>query len=335
MNTVYVAGGAGFLGSRICAVLLDRGDQVVCVDNYSTGFAENVRALIGRPGFNVVQHDITKTFTDNPDLALRIETSPPTHICNMASPASPPRYERLAIETLMVGSIGMQNLLELASTTGARILQASTSEVYGDPEVHPQPESYWGRVNPIGPRSMYDESKRFAEAICVAYSSKRGVDLRLARIFNTYGPGMSPDDGRVVTNFIAQALRGEPLTVYGDGSQTRSFCFLEDEVRGLIALLDSDVTGPVNLGNPNEFTMVELASLVLELTASASTIEHRPLPGDDPTQRQPDITRARKELGWEPHVALREGLSLTIAWFRSLQQFAWTLHEPTSVAMRR
>lgn len=320
-QVVYVAGGAGFLGSHLCRLFLDRGDRVVCIDNYSTGFAVNLEAMIEHPRFTAVEHDITEPFDANPALAALVASEPPTRICNMASPASPPTYHRLAIETLMVGSVGMRNLLELAVSTGARILQASTSEVYGDPDVHPQPESYWGHVNPIGPRSMYDESKRFAEALCVTYARTRGVDVRLPRIFNTYGPGLSPDDGRVVTNFIAQALRGEPLTVYGDGMQTRSFCFVDDEVRGLGALLDSDVQGPVNIGNPNEFTMLELALLVLELTGSASVIEHLPLPGDDPLQRQPDITRARVELGWEPAVMLREGLERTVAWFRTLPQF--------------
>lgn len=323
-QVVYVAGGAGFLGSHLCRLFLDRGDRVVCIDNYSTGFAINLAAVVDHPRFTAVEHDITEPFSGNATLASLITSEPPTRICNMASPASPPTYHRLAIETLMVGSVGMRNLLELAVSSGARILQASTSEVYGDPDVHPQPESYWGHVNPIGPRSMYDESKRFAEALCITYARTRNVDVRLPRIFNTYGPGLSPDDGRVVTNFIGQALRGEPLTVYGDGTQTRSFCFVDDEVRGLVALLDSDAEGPVNIGNPHEFTMLELASLVLEVTGSGSVIHHLPLPGDDPLQRQPDITRARVELGWELEVRLAEGLARTVAWFRALPQFAAT-----------
>lgn len=323
-HTVYVTGGAGFLGSHLCSGFLQRGDRVVCIDNLSTGSTANLGPLLDQERFSFVAHDITRPFGDDPVLASLLRAEPPTRICNMASPASPPAYQRLAVETLMVGSIGMRNVLDLAVASGARVLQASTSEVYGDPDVHPQPESYWGRVNPIGPRSMYDESKRFAEALCVAYSRTRGVELRLPRIFNTYGPGMSPDDGRVVTNFIAQALRGEPLTVYGDGLQTRSFCFVDDEVRGLMALLESDLEGPVNIGNPGEFTMLELATLVLEVTGSTSRIEFRPLPGDDPLQRRPDIARAARELGWEPLVALREGLERTTSWFRSLPQFTAT-----------
>ena len=320
-DVVHVTGGAGFLGSHLCRVFLGRGDRVVCIDNLSTGYTANVADLLDHEAFTFVEHDITRRFDEHDLLKSLIRAEPPTRVCNMASPASPPTYRRFAVETLMVGSIGMSNVLELAAATGARVLQASSSEVYGDPDVHPQTESYWGRVNPIGPRSMYDESKRFAEALCFAFARTRGVEVRMPRIFNTYGPGLSPDDGRVVTNFIGQALRGEPLTVYGDGMQTRSFCFVDDEVRGLVALLDSDVVGPVNIGSPNEFTMLELASLVIEVTGSASAVEHLPLPGDDPLQRQPDITRAQNELDWEPTVLLRDGLERTAAWFQLLPQF--------------
>ena len=320
-NTVVVAGGAGFLGSHLCRRLVDRGDTVVCVDNFSTGTPTNVSDLIGHERFTLIEHDITEPFANTSVLHEYLITHRPSRICNMASPASPPTYVRLAIETLMVGSIGMRNLLDLAVDLGARILQASTSEVYGDPEVHPQPESYWGHVNPNGPRSMYDESKRFAEALCAAYVVQKAVDLRTVRIFNTYGPGLAPNDGRVVTNFISQALRSEPITIFGDGNQTRSFCYVDDEISGIVALLDSNLTGPVNIGNPGEFTMLELAELVLELTESKSQLVFLPLPGDDPTQRKPDLTRANNELGWAPTTDLRVGLQRTIAWFRSLPEF--------------
>ena len=321
-HTTLVAGGSGFLGSHICTRLIDQGDTVVCVDDYSTGAAAKVAHLVGHERFHLVEHDIVTPFASNPTLAVLLAKHGPTRIFNLASPASPPAYQKLAIETLMVGSVGMRNILDLAVATGARVMQASTSEVYGDPEVHPQPESYWGHVNSVGPRSMYDESKRFAEALCVAYERVHGVDVRLPRIFNTYGPGMSPDDGRVVTNFIGQALRGHPLTIYGDGKQTRSFCFVDDEVRGLLALLESDLTGPVNIGNPLEFTMLELAELVIDVAGTASVLTYLPLPGDDPTQRQPNIERAIVGLGWEPQVALRDGIERTMAWFRSLPGFA-------------
>ena len=317
-----VAGGSGFLGSHLCARLLQQGHRVLAVDNFATSTIANVAHLLDHPQFRLVEHDITLPFASNAVLSEALAAQSPTRICNLASPASPPAYQRLAIETLMAGSIGMKHLLDLAVSCGARLLHASTSEVYGDPDVHPQPEWYWGRVNPVGPRSMYDESKRFAEALCTAYVHQHGLQLRLVRIFNTYGPGMSPDDGRVVTNFIGQALRGRPLTIFGDGTQTRSFCFVDDEVRGLLLLLDSDVEGPVNIGNPVEFTMLELATMVLELTGSSSTVEHRPLPGDDPLQRRPDITRARQLLGWEPGIALRSGLAQTIEWFRRHPSFA-------------
>ena len=303
---VVVAGGAGFLGSHVCDALLDRGDQVVAVDNFVTGDAANVAHLSGRADFELVEQDVCETFSID---------GPVDAVMNLASPASPKDYYELPVETLDVGSIGTRNLLELALAHDARFFMASTSEVYGDPDVHPQPETYWGHVNPIGQRSMYDEAKRFSEALCFAYHRSKGVDLRVVRIFNTYGPRMQPDDGRVVSNFICQALQGQALTIYGDGSQTRSFCFCEDEVRGFLALLDSDVVGPVNIGNPGEFTMLELADLVNELTQNQAGIVFEPLPSDDPKQRKPDITIASDRLGWEPKIALREGLERTIPYF--------------------
>jgi nucleoside-diphosphate-sugar epimerase len=306
---VVVAGGAGFLGSHLCDALLERGDEVVCLDNFVTGSAPNVSHLGGRADFMLVEHDVTRPL-DALDFGGPIDA-----VMNLASPASPKDYLALPIETLDVGSIGTRHLLELARQHDARFFMASTSEVYGDPLVHPQTESYWGHVNPIGERSVYDEAKRFSEALTAAYRRAHGVDTRLVRIFNTYGPRMQVDDGRVVSNFIVQALRGEPLTIYGDGSQTRSFCYVADEVRGFLALLDSDEPGPVNIGNPVEFTMLELADLVVELTGSTGGLEHRPLPSDDPRQRRPDITLARDRLGWEPSVDLRAGLELTIPYF--------------------
>ena len=302
---VVVTGGAGFLGSHICDLLVARGYEVVCVDNLCTGRQENIAHLMGRPGFTFVGQDVSRGL----DVAGRVDL-----VMHLASPASPPEYLRLAIETLEVGSLGTMNTIRLALEKGARYFVASTSEVYGDPLVHPQPETYWGHVNPIGPRSVYDEAKRFAEAVTMAYHRQRGLDVRISRTFNTYGPRMRADDGRVVTNFITQALAGRPLTVYGDGTQTRSFCYVDDQVRGLVALADSDYVGPVNIGNPNEFTMLELAEQVLAVTGSASEIRFEPLPADDPTQRKPDITLARKVLGWEPRVELAEGLERTIPW---------------------
>jgi dTDP-glucose 4,6-dehydratase len=297
-----VLGGSGFLGSHLCDQLLARGDEVVCVDDFSTGRRTNVAHLEGRPDFELVEADISRDIPVGGDV---------TAVCNLASPASPPDYLALPLETLAVGSEGTRRGLELAERHGARFLLASTSEVYGDPEVHPQAESYWGRVNPIGPRSVYDEAKRFAEALTMAHHRTRGTDVAIVRIFNTYGPRLRPDDGRVVSNFLLQGLRGEPLTVYGDGSQTRSLCYVEDEVRGLLALLDSDLTGPVNIGNPDEYTVLQLARAVIELLRSPSTVEHRPLPTDDPTRRRPDITVARTELGWEPTTGLEVGLART------------------------
>lgn len=318
---VLVAGGAGFLGSHLCESLLERGDRVTAIDNFCTGSIGNTDVFRGNSGFNLIEHDITKSLTANREIIAATEKDAITDICNLASPASPPTYMRLAIETLQAGSVGVQNLLDFAETSNARFLQASTSEIYGDPDVHPQPESYWGRVNPIGPRSMYDESKRFAEAMCVAYERHRNIDLRIVRIFNTYGPRLAWSDGRVVTNLLAQAMRNEPLTILGDGSQTRSFCYVTDEVAGIIALLDSNVTGPVNIGNPQEVTILELATLICELTSSRSEVMFLPFREDDPMQRQPNIDRASSLLGWNPKVDLREGLSRTIEWLHSTPEF--------------
>jgi dTDP-glucose 4,6-dehydratase len=305
---VVVTGGAGFLGSHLCERLLDRGDHVVAVDNLVTGSLDNVAHLFGRDGFVFQRHDVSNY----------VHVSGPVDaVLHFASPASPKDYLELPIQTLKVGSLGTHNCLGLAKDKGARFLLASTSEVYGDPLVHPQLESYWGHVNPIGPRGVYDEAKRFAEAITMAYHRYHGVDVRIVRIFNTYGPRMRPQDGRVVSNFLMQALAGKPITIYGDGSQTRSFCYVDDEVRGLLALLDGDEVGPVNIGNPTEFTVLQLAEQVLEVTGSASELVWETLPVDDPTRRRPDISLARAALGWEPEVGLREGLTRTAAWFRA------------------
>ena len=308
MARVVVTGGAGFLGSHLCTRLLDRGDEVVCIDNLITGDVANVEHLFGHPsGFTFDRHDVS-SFIWVP--------GPVDAVMHFASPASPKDYLEMPIQTLKVGSLGTHNTLGLAKDKGARFFLASTSEVYGDPTVHPQPEGYWGNVNPIGPRGVYDEAKRFAEAITMAYHRHHGLDVRIVRIFNTFGPRMRPADGRVVSNFLVQALRGEPLTIYGDGTQTRSFCYVDDEVEGFLRLLDGPHTGPINIGNPGEFTMLELAHLVLEVTGSSSAIVHEPLPVDDPTQRKPDITLARELLGWEPTVDLREGLTRTAEHFR-------------------
>ncbi|MEV5976906.1 UDP-glucuronic acid decarboxylase family protein [Streptomyces sp. NPDC052114] len=303
---VVVTGGGGFVGSHLCEALLRRGDTVWCLDNFCTGEPANIAHLHGSPRFRFVHTDVTVPF-DVP--------GPVDAVAHLASPASPPDYHRLALETLAVGSHGTENALRLAQRHGARFLLTSTSEVYGDPEVHPQPERYWGHVNPIGPRSVYDEAKRYAEALSTAYRRTLGVDVGIVRIFNTYGPRMRPHDGRVVSTFIRQALAGEPLTLYGDGGQTRSFCYVDDLVRGLTAMLDSDRPGPVNLGNPSERTVRELAELVLRSTKSASPIVHLPLPVDDPARRRPVIDAAVEQLGWMPRVPLDEGLRHTVAWF--------------------
>ncbi len=302
---VVVTGGAGFLGSHLCDSLLAGGDEVVAIDNLSTGKLANVEHLFGHDGFTFVRHDVS-TYVWVPGTV--------DAVLHFASPASPRDYLELPIPTLKVGSLGTHNTLGLAKDKGARYLLASTSEVYGDPLVHPQPETYWGNVNPIGPRGVYDEAKRFAEAMTMAYHRAHGIDVRIARIFNTYGPRLRPGDGRVVSNFLVQALRGEPLTVYGEGKQSRSFCYVEDEVRGLLALLDADYVGPVNVGNPEEHTVAELAGIILEVTGSSSPLVFDPLPVDDPAQRRPDLTLARSLLGWEPTVELRDGLARTSTW---------------------
>jgi dTDP-glucose 4,6-dehydratase len=306
---VLITGAAGFLGSHLCDRFLADGHRVVGMDNFLTGSPENIAHLVGNPHFEFFEHNIS-TYSYVP--------GPLDGVLHFASPASPVDYLDMPIQTLKVGSLGTHNALGIAKAKGARFLLASTSEVYGDPLVHPQPESYWGNVNPIGPRGVYDEAKRFAEAITMAYHRFHGIDTRIVRIFNTYGPRMRPNDGRVVSNFIVQALRGQPLTVYGDGGQTRSFCYVSDEVEGIYRLFHHGDAFPTNIGNPGEFTVQQLADLVLELTGSGSGIDRRPLPEDDPKVRQPDLTKARAQLGWEPVVPLREGLTHTIAYFREL-----------------
>ncbi|MFZ4563319.1 MAG: UDP-glucuronic acid decarboxylase family protein [Bacteroidales bacterium] len=308
-NKVLVTGGAGFLGSHLCERLLNEGNEVVCLDNYFTGQKQNVVHLLKNPFFELVRHDVT--------LPFHIEVD---QIYNLACPASPIHYQYNPIKTVKTSVMGAINMLGLAKRIKARILQASTSEVYGDPEVHPQVESYWGHVNPIGIRSCYDEGKRIAETLFINYHQQNNVQIKIMRIFNTYGPRMHPSDGRVVSNFIVQALKGENITIYGDGSQSRSFCYVDDLLEGMIRLMNSreDFTGPVNIGNPNEFTMLELAEKVIKLTGTKSKIIYMPLPSDDPTQRQPNISLAKKELGWEPKVMLEEGLIKTIDYFRSI-----------------
>jgi len=311
---VLVAGGAGFIGSHLVDQLRDRGDRVVCVDDLSTGRRANIEHRTSDPGFRFVEDDVAAAgFVERITAAVG---EPFTAVLHLASPASPPAYHARPIETLDVGSLGTRQLLDLAVRDGARFLLASTSEVYGDPLEHPQTEAYHGNVDPIGPRSCYDEAKRFAEALTTAYVRVHDVEARIARIFNTYGPRMRPDDGRVVTNFVHQALAGLPLTIYGDGSQTRSFCYVDDEVAGLIALLDGDEPGPVNIGNPHEVTVREFAERIVALTGSTSTIEYHDLPEDDPKLRRPDISLARRALGWQPRVPLDDGLRRTIDAFR-------------------
>ena len=303
---VLVTGGAGFLGSHLCDRLLREGHDVIAMDNLITGTTDNIAHLAGNPRFHFVRHDVTNYIYIKGDLDA---------ILHFASPASPVDYLELPIQTLKVGSLGTHNALGLALAKHARLLLASTSEAYGDPQVHPQPETYWGHVNPIGPRGVYDEAKRFAEAITMAYHRSHGVDTRIVRIFNTYGPRMRIRDGRVVPNFIRQALRGNPLTVYGDGSQTRSFCYVSDLVDGIYRLLLSDESEPTNIGNPAEMTILDFAKTINEITGNPGGIRYEPLPEDDPKQRQPDITKAKAVLGWSPQVSLAEGMEQTIPWF--------------------
>jgi dTDP-glucose 4,6-dehydratase len=306
---ILVTGAAGFLGSHLCDRLLAQGHRVVGMDNFITGNPANVSHLKSQPAFQFVLHDVTNFI----DLQ-----GPLDGVLHFASPASPVDYLEFPIQTLKVGSLGTHKALGVSKAKGARFLLASTSEVYGDPQVHPQPESYWGNVNPVGPRGVYDEAKRFAEAITMAYHRYHQLDTRIVRIFNTYGPRMRPNDGRVVSNFIVQALKGEPLTVYGDGSQTRSFCYVDDLIEGIVRLFERGGPEPTNLGNVHEFTVRQLADLVLKLTGSASPVVERPLPTDDPKVRQPDISRARATLGWEPQVPLEAGLRRTIEYFRGI-----------------
>jgi len=304
---ILITGGSGFIGSHLSERLLKDDHEVVCLDNFFTGSKNNIVHLLDNKNFEVISHDIVDP--------IKVEVE---QIYNLACPASPVHYQENPIKTIKCSTVGMVNVLDLAKQCKARILQASTSEIYGDPLEHPQKESYWGNVNPIGPRSCYDEGKRVAETLCMDYHRQNGVDIRIARIFNTYGSRMAINDGRVVSNFIVQALRGEPITIYGDGSQTRSFCYVEDLVNGLIRLMNSDDIGPINLGNPQEFTMKELAELVLKLTSSSSKIVYKPLPQDDPKQRRPDISLAEKKLDWRPLIPLEEGLKTTINYFKQI-----------------
>ena len=306
MKRILVTGGAGFLGSHLCDRLIAAGNDVICLDNLFTGSKDNIRHLLSNPYFEFIRHDVTEP------IYLEVD-----QIYNLACPASPVHYQYNPIKTAKTSVLGAMNMLGLAKRVKARILQASTSEVYGNPEMHPQPEEYWGKVNPIGIRSCYDEGKRLAETLFFDYHRQNGVDIRVIRIFNTYGPRMNPSDGRVVSNFIVQALKGEDITVYGEGTQTRSFCYVDDLIDGMVRMMETeDFTGPVNLGNPGEFTMLELAKKVIALTGSSSKIVHKPLPSDDPLQRRPVIDLAKEQLGWEPTIHLEEGLKKTIAYFR-------------------
>jgi len=325
-STALVTGGAGFLGSHLCERLLESGRQVICVDNFFTGAEANVAHLSDNRRFKLVRHDISTP------LSLQVD-----EIYNLACPASPVHYQHDPVETTRTNVLGALNLLDLAKRTKSRIFQASTSEVYGDPHVHPQREDYWGNVNPIGPRSCYDEGKRCAETLFFDYHRRRGVDIKVARIFNTYGPRMAKNDGRVVSNFLVQALTNKPITIYGDGEQTRSFCYVDDLIEGFVRLMDSPgkLTGPYNLGNPGEFTVRELAELTLDITGSRSRLICKPLPQDDPKQRRPDIARAQRDLGWKPKVALREGLERTAAYFEQAltgKRRAGATRKPTPVA---
>ncbi len=310
MKTILITGGAGFIGSHLTGLFLGEGHRVICVDNLVTGNIENLRAFENNPKFLFIQHDVSHPFFTEEKV---------DYILHFASPASPADYHRLPIQTLKVGALGTHNALGFAKAKKAVFLLASTSEVYGDPLIHPQTEEYWGNVNPIGPRGVYDEAKRFAEAIALAYHRTHGVDVKIARIFNTYGPQMRENDGRAIPNFISQALSGEPLTVFGDGSQTRSLCYIEDLIAGLRKLLFSGLNQPVNLGNPDEMSMLELARLIIDVTGSKSTVRFDPLPQDDPRVRRPDISRARNFLQWEPKVDIRRGLANTVEYFRKLR----------------
>ena len=309
LKRILVTGGAGFLGSHLCERLIDQGHDVICLDNFFTSQKTNVAPLLDCPNFELIRHDIT--------LPIFLEVD---EIFNLACPAAPGHYQYNPIKTMKTSVMGAINVLGMAKRCRAKVLQASTSEIYGDPEIHPQPESYRGAVNTIGPRACYDEGKRAAETLFMDYHRTNGVNVRIVRIFNTYGPRMHPFDGRVISNFIRQALRGEDITIFGNGSQTRSFCYRDDMVEGMLRMMEGpdDFVGPVNLGNPGEFSMLELAALVQELTGSRSKLVYQPLPADDPTQRQPDITLARNRLGWEPTIPLREGLLKTIEWFKSI-----------------
>ena len=313
MKRILVTGGAGFLGSHLCERLLNEGNEVICLDNYFTGAKRNIIHLLDNPYFELVRHDVTHEFFVEVD-----------QIYNLACPASPIHYQYNAIKTIKTSVMGAINMLGLAKRIKARVLQASTSEVYGDPQIHPQPESYWGNVNPIGQRSCYDEGKRCAETLFMDYHAQNNVDIKIIRIFNTYGPRMNPEDGRVVSNFIVQALKGEDITIYGDGSQTRSFCYVDDLLDGMVRLMNSrdGFTGPVNIGNPGEFTIKQLAEKVIELTGSKSKLIYQPLPSDDPLQRKPIIDLAQKELGWQPTINLEEGLKKTIPYFQSVLEEA-------------